>query len=96
MENLQIKWGGKVHVGWGKSKNANRVDAFIWHLRVNYVLEACRIFGNFCLVGQSTLQILIIFELDISFYFESNTSPQQHFLSPLKCFRFQGITYKSM
>ena len=59
----------KVHVGWGKSKNANRVDAFICHLRVNYVLEACRIFGNFCLVGQTTLQILIIFELDISFLF---------------------------
>ena len=59
----------KVQVGWGKSKNANRVDAFIWHLRVNYVLEACRIFGNFCLVGQTTLQILIIFELDISFLF---------------------------
>ena len=24
----------KVQVGWGKSKNANRVDSLIWHLGV--------------------------------------------------------------
>ena len=43
MENLLIEKGGKwervgpnKRVGWGeKSKNANRVDSFIWHLRVD-------------------------------------------------------------
>ena len=42
MENLVIEKGGKWEqvepnkpVGWGESpKNGNRVDSFIWHLRV--------------------------------------------------------------
>ena len=29
----------KVGVGWGKSKNDNRVDSFIWHLRVEATRE---------------------------------------------------------
>ena len=28
------KGKSKVQVGWEKSENANRVDSFIWHLRV--------------------------------------------------------------
>ena len=47
VENFLIKLGGKwewvgqnKQVGWGKkSKNANRVDSFIWHLRVLRLLN---------------------------------------------------------
>ena len=44
MPNKRVGWKicksrrvEKVQVGWGKSKNANRVDSFIWHLRVVYL-----------------------------------------------------------
>ena len=42
MSNKRVEWKickssrvEKVQVGWGKSKNAIRVDSFIWHLRVS-------------------------------------------------------------
>ena len=34
MENLLIEWWKKCVQGGKKSENANRVDSFIWHLRV--------------------------------------------------------------
>ena len=44
----------KVRVGWGKSKNDNRVDSFIWHLRVEANLP-----GKSKDIRYSTNQILL-------------------------------------
>ena len=44
----------KVGVGWGKSKNDNRVDSFIWHLRVEANLP-----GKSKDIRYSTNQILL-------------------------------------
>ena len=44
----------KVGVGWGKSKNDDRLDSFIWHLRVEANLP-----GKSKDIRYSTNQILL-------------------------------------
>ena len=66
---------------WKKSKNDNRVDSFIWHRRVNYLLMNNRNHKCYIHVVSIPHELILSFEMLI-WQFDFNTSVENRQLYP--------------